>query len=448
MDLLLERSLKIGSPRGTEAGPARRPWWIPTFLGRVPPEVDSHMLDVLGAVAFALLFEEYDIAMLTSALRQISEDLQMQQDRLGLYLGIIRLGAIPAFFVIPFADRLGRRRVFIFATMVMGLLTFATAFTQGAAGFVVCQAMTRTFFVTGSAVAFVIVTEEFPAEHRGWGMGMLAALGAVGHGLAAATYSQIDRLPYGWRALYIMGLVPVLLVRFFQRHVPETERFAQQYALHSPVNNAEARGLCSGLGPLKTLAFSQPARALSIALTGFMLALATLPSFQFSGFFAQKEHGWSPAQYSLLVMGAGTIGVIANIHLGRLGDRHGRKIVGFMLLLEFPLAVALFYKGPSWCLYLAFCCMVFGAMGGRVILRGLAAELFPTAYRGAASGMFSVVETLGGASGLFLLNWYGVEEVSDLAHIITALASSVVLAGLILFSFPETSQRELEDICR
>ena len=48
--------------------------------------------------------------------------------------------------------------------------TLLTAFSQTSTQFVICQMITRTFFVAGSAIAFVMVAEEFPAPHRGWGI--------------------------------------------------------------------------------------------------------------------------------------------------------------------------------------------------------------------------------------------------------------------------------------
>ena len=147
----------------TDPPRARQPWWIPPFLGRVPAGVDAPRLSLLGAIALALFFEEYDLAMLTSALHRIAADLGMAETQFGLYLGIIRLGALPAFLVIPLADRFGRRRVFIATVVCTGLFTFFRAFSQTAAQFVVLQMLTRTGFITGSAVAFVMVAEEFPA---------------------------------------------------------------------------------------------------------------------------------------------------------------------------------------------------------------------------------------------------------------------------------------------
>jgi hypothetical protein len=46
--------------------------------------------------------------------------------------------------------------------------------------------------------------------------------------------------------------------------------------------------------------------------------------------------------------------------------------------------------------------MVFTNMASGVMLRALATELFPTAFRGAAGGTLALLETLGAVAWLFL----------------------------------------------
>ena len=108
--------------------------------------------------------------------------------------------------------------------------TFLTAFAQTPLQFVVVEMAARMFMLAGVAVAVVIIAEEFPSEHRGWGVGMAGALSATGYGLGAALFAAIDVLPYGWRALYAVGVVPLLLLPVLRREIHETSRFAEHHA--------------------------------------------------------------------------------------------------------------------------------------------------------------------------------------------------------------------------
>ncbi|MCP5056696.1 MAG: MFS transporter [bacterium] len=420
--------------------PAKRPWWILHFFGPMPAAVSERNVQVLGAVAFALLFEEYDLAMLTAALPQIAASLQMAETDFGLYLGIIRLGALPAFALIPFADRIGRRRIFLVTLAGTGIATLLTAFTVESWQFVACQMATRTFFVTGSAIAFVMIAEEFPADHRGWGIGVLGALGAAGHGVAMLLFSQIDLLPYGWRALYAFGVIPLLLLPWFRRRLPETERF-QRHA------DAQEGGSGSNysMAPLIGLVRDYPARTLGIVLGTFLSSVGLVAAFQFTGYFTQTVHGWSPTQYALMVGIGGALGIAGSVAGGRFADRFGRRRVGVTLLGSVPFWVAVFYNGPSWVLPIAWVGFVFGSSGGRVILRALSTELFPTSQRASASGMFAIFDALGGSVGLLIL-YFGSVAAGDFVELTTLLALTVLLSACVVLFFPETGRRELESI--
>jgi putative MFS transporter len=422
---------------------SRAPWWIPPFLGRVP-DLEPRLVRLLGLVALGLFFESYDISMLTAALKYIAGDLGMTEASLGGQLGLIRLGALPSVLLIPFIDRIGRRRVFLATIVGMSLATGGTAFTRTAEEFVVLQMLARPFLLTGAAVAVVIVAEEFPPEHRGWGLGMVGALSAIGHGLGAALFAVIEHLPYGWRALYVIGLAPLLLLPHFRREVRETARF------HRHAEARHARGDTTGalggwLEPLGRLARTHPRRALGIGAVAGLAALGDASVYQFTGYFTQTVHGWSPGQYSTMVIFAGAMGIGGNVVAGRLGDRIGRRIVGCASLAAYPLAAGLFYLGPGWTVPLAWTLIVFTGSAGWIIIRALSAELFPTSHRGTSAGWVALVQTLGWAAGLALVGM-ATEATGDLARAISTLAFAMLAAGLLLLFLPETRRRELEAI--
>lgn len=418
----------------------RNPWWIPPILGGVP-DIEPRLVSLLGLVALALFFEQYDNSMLTSALKHIAADLDIPPGQLGTFLGVVKLGSLPAFLIVPFADRFGRRRLFLLGVLLFSLGTLATAFAQTAVQFVAAQTVTRTFMTTASAVAFVIVTEEFPALHRGWAIGMLGALASCGNGLGAALFAAIDRLPYGWRSLYVVGLVPLFLVPLLRRRIPETDRFTVHRAAGAARD--QGGGLFRGwLQPLLNLARLYPGRALGIALVGGLMAIGEAAVFQFTAYFVLTVHGWSPGDFALMFILGGAVGIIGNIVAGRIGDRVGRRVVGFVFLSLFPLFAWLFYHGPGWSLPIAWALFVFCNTAGGVVVRAFSTELFPTSYRGTSAAWLSLIQTLGWALGLALVSLAG----GDLAVATSRIALVVLVAALALLALPETFRQELEAI--
>jgi MFS family permease len=415
------------------------PWWIFPFLGRVP-DVPPERIRLLGVIALALLFESYDQAMLTAALKQIAESFGVAESELGALLGRVHLGSVAAFLIVPFADVLGRRRVFLGSLVVVSVSTGLSGFARSPGEFEALQMLSRVFMVTCTATAFVMVTEEFPAEHRGWGIGILGALAAFGYGLGLLAFAAIDVLPFGWRSLYAAGLVPLLLLPLFRRRIPETRRFAEH------ADRRSATGAFAGWWrPMRALLVHHPARAALVGAIALLAVAGHGVGFSFAAYHVQTAHGWAPGQYTAMAVAAGLVGVVGHPWAGRMADTSGRRRVGLALLGGFPLLALAFYQGPGWALPFAWIGLTFTLTGGITILRALGSELFPTSARGTASGWLQLAEAVGRSGGLFAVAWATPAGASN-TPAISAIVFASLAAALLLRLLPETGGRELEEI--
>lgn len=415
------------------------PWWIPPYLFGRMPDVEKRLINLLGFVGLALLFENYDFSLLNAALKYIAADLHIDESELSFFAAIVRLGALPAFLIIPLADHIGRRKLFMIALCGMSFGTFCTAFSASQFQFIVFQVFSRTFMLTASATAIVFVTEEFPAERRGWGIGMLAAIGAIGHGFGALLFALVDYLPYGWRFLYCVGICPFLMLGLFLKNIPETARFSQQKRSATPVTVLIAQWFTPMVGLFRHF----PARAGTVMTMGMMASFGHNAVFLFIGYFVMTYHGWQPWQFSAMFFFCGALGIPGNVAAGYMADRYGRRLVGSCFLFAFPLLAWLFYTGPEYLLPFVWILMVFALMGGNVIIRALSTELFPTSMRGTAAGTLALMETIGAGSGLLILGMVATEQ-GELIGFIPTIALATLVAGVLLLFLPETSGQELE----
>jgi len=421
---------------------AYQPWWLRLlpFLGRIPEGVSRDQVRLLGAVALALLFENYDVSTLGNASKYIRASFELPQSEVGRLLAWVRLGALPAVLLVPFADHLGRRRLFLFCLVGSSLGTVLTAFTQTLVQFVAAQMIVRSCLIAGSAAAFVIVAEEFPAHRRGWAIGILGALALLGFGLGALLFSFIERLPFGWRALYLPGVVPLLLLPYFARRVPETQRFQQKQG-----NDTGAGGVVAWLRPFATLARHYPRRVTIVSAVAMLAAVGHATAHGLVGDYVLTDRGWDPERYSTLVIVGGAIGIVGNTVVGRLADRIGRRRLGFAVLAGFPPAAVAVYSSDGWLLAVCWIVLVFITTGGNTIVRALSTELFPTSSRSTAAGSLTLFETLGAVAGLYMVTALTPEGTS-IAGAVRFIVCTTLVGAVLVLLLPETARRELEDI--
>ncbi len=373
---------------------------MPPFLGRVPQDLERSHVSLLGLIALGLLFEQYDLSIINSAIKHI---------------------------------------MFLLALVGMSVLTLATAFVMTPLQYVLAQVAARAFLFTASVLGVVILVEEFPAQHRGWGLGMLVAISAFGYGIGTGLFAAVDSLPFGWRALYAIGVTPLVLLPQFRRRLAETARFRAQ--------SAEGAGTEGWLAPIVSLARTHPTRVAAVGTAAFLGAVGTIGVFQYLSPFVQTVHGWEPWQFSAMVIGGGFLGILGNVVAGRLSDRIGRRSVGFVAYALYPAAAYAIYHGESHSLVLAWIALTFFGTAGDVVMRALSSEVFPTSHRSTAMGFMILLQSLGWSVGLVLIS-AGAGTGREVASMVSVISLTLSFGAFAFLFVPESGRRELEEVAR
>jgi len=142
------------------------------------------------------------------------------------------IGAPPgALFWGVLGDRIGRRTVFIWSAVTISLATGIMVFTPGPDAFIpgwLFLAIFRVFVGLGNAGIYAIdlplVQEFIPAYKRGWVSALVTTMLPAGGMLAGFVSWQLLPL-VGWRGLFLVGLVPLVLVFMIRYWVPESPRW-------------------------------------------------------------------------------------------------------------------------------------------------------------------------------------------------------------------------------
>jgi MFS family permease len=406
------------------------------FLGRTPP-FTKRQRRVFWIASTAGFFDQYDRALLSLALKQIQSGLKIAESHIGPMLSVIRLGYLLSLLMTPFADVFGRRRLLLYTVVGYTIFTGLIAIAPGERTFVAFEIIARAFAGAEAAIAMVIVAEEVDAAYRGWAIGLLASVSSIGYGLAAIVFAFINVIPYGWRGMYAIALIPLVVIIPLRRVLPESARFEKEKLEGlKPVKIWE---------PVARLYTAYPRRLVMMLSISFLSNMGGNASGFLFPKFLQDAHHWSPGNVSSLFFFGGAVGIVGSIIAGRMSDRFGRRVMGTAFLFLAPLFTIWMYTASGWSIVPAWVLGTFFDFAGSMILSAYSAELFPTSYRSTAGSALAIAGTTGGALGLFfegvLYNLTG-----SLPRAVCYLTVFWMIAPAILWFFPETSGRELEEI--
>ncbi|HEV3281443.1 MAG TPA: MFS transporter [Acidimicrobiales bacterium] len=350
---------------------------------------------------------------------------------LGLGLAVVRLASLGGLPVAGLADRIGRRRVMLFACGLGLALTAVSALGPGFWWFVVIFALGRPFLSAAAAIAQVQAAEQTRSGGRASAVALVAAGYAVGAGLTAVVYGLAGGT-IGYRGILVMAVLPLVALPFLSHSVTETGRFEASAAAGTvalPVVGAVAR-------PYRR-------RLFLVAAVAFSLAVITGPSNTFVFAYAQNIEGFPGIALSGMVVAAGLLG-LGGLLAGRwLADRVGRRPTATGSMLCIGASGVLCYSGNRASLVLGYLAGITAAGVFAPAAGAFANELFPTAVRSSVAGWNVAASVIGAGVGLVAFG-----AVADVGHrfgpaALVTFLPAMCLSGLI-YLLPETLGHEPE----
>jgi putative MFS transporter len=390
-----------------------------------------------ATVCTAGFFNNYDGALLSLALEQIQRGLKISEAMLPRMASLITLGCLFAPLITSQADRRGRRTLLLATIALFSLLSGLTAFAWNAPSFVVLKFLTVTFSAAEGSIAMVMLVEEVNAEVRGLAVGLLGAISAGGFGLAALGFALIRVFPFGWRGLFALAFIPLLLIVPLWRLLPESSRYE---------STAKAMGRRGFFDPFRMLYRSYPGRFMMVAAVMFLNAMGGTPGGLLQSKYMQEIHGWTPANVSTLILTGGAIGILGNVVAGNLSDQIGRRLLGVITLIVAPVMWTVFFNSSGNIMVASWVLSLFAQTAASTILNAYSAELFPTSHRSTAESTIAVAGTLGGSAGLILESWIYGRVGNHWRAVSWLMLASVAAAITVAIFFPETASAELDSI--
>ncbi|MET0286622.1 MAG: MFS transporter [Polyangiales bacterium] len=385
---------------------------------------------LLGVATF---FEGYEYVALSQLLPSLREAFALGEGQAGVLLSVIGASSLLAYVLIRRADVVGRKPMLAITVAGYTLTSILCALAQDVWQFGAAQFLARAFLFAEYALCMVYIAEEFPADRRGFAVGVMQGLASLGSIICAGVVPMLLKTPLGFRAVYLVGAVPLLLMTWLRRQVRETERFAQL-----PKAKRE--------DPFAIFRTAYRGRVLLLALINGLTLVCTYLAVTYWKEFALQERGFDHAMAAraLMIAALGSLPLV--FFSGRLLDGVGRRY-GALIVLGTASASVLtaFSAHDFWLLTVGLTGSIFGASAVLPVLNTLTLELFPTAMRADAYGWsYNLLGKLGYILGPLVVG-YGAER-WGYGPVLSAITICPLLAIALIFAkLPETKGKELEE---
>ena len=356
-----------------------KPQTRPAFS--LPRDVTPAERHTLIAGGLGWLLDAMDVMLFSLIVGYLLREFSMDKRTAGFLNSLTLIASAIGGFLFGFlADRIGRVRALMLSILVYSLSSAACAFAH------TISQLAYFRFILGLGMggewttAAALIAETWRAEHRGKALGLMQSAYAIGEAVAALVVAIV--LPhYGWRTVFLVGVLPALAVFWIQAKVPEPELWKQRARLASrPKLTSLLRGetLRNGIIATTMNAF---------AMFGYWGLFIWIPGY-LSLPVEQGGRGLSLTKTTtfFLVLCAGKW--LGYALFGFFADVYGRKRPYFAYLVIAALLVPIYglVHTAFWLLVLGPLVGFFG-IGFFSGFAAIASEIFPGEIRATAMGL-------------------------------------------------------------
>jgi putative sialic acid transporter len=383
------------------------------------------------------MLDAFDVMLYALVLKALIPDLGLTTGMAGALGSLTLLASAAGGLLFGFvADRYGRTRALMASVLIYSVFTAACGLAQTVAQLAVFRVLLGIGMGGEWASGAALVSETWPAEHRGKALGFMQSAWAIGYGAAAVVTGLIMPV-WGWRGVFFVGILPAFFTLWVRRRVEEP---AIWRASRDKPASARAR-------------FTDIFRGGMLRLTLAVTIMNAFTMFAWWGF-----NLWLPGYLSLPVSSGG-IGLSTEtmsafivamqvgmwfgyVTFGFISDAIGRKrayvfytVTAALLIFVYisvRVPLALLALGPFVAFFATGYFSGFGAV---------TAEIYPTDIRATAQGFTYNIGRIASAAAPWIVGTLAQTRGFSFALSLTSVA--FLLAAVTWIWIPETRGRKL-----
>jgi len=120
------------------------------------------------------------------------------------------------------ADRIGRKKALMLTVLLFSVCSGLSGLAQNLAQLAVARTILGLGMGGEWAAGALLVSEAWPARHRGKAVGIMQGGWAIGYIVAAIAAAVV--LPvFGWRVMFFLGILPALFILWVRSKVDESQ---------------------------------------------------------------------------------------------------------------------------------------------------------------------------------------------------------------------------------
>jgi len=318
-----------------------------------------------------------DFFLVTFVLIPIGHDFGQSIPKVAFAITLtLMMRPVGAFIFGLLGDKFGRRIPLMGDIIFYSVMELLTAFAPNFTVFLILRALFGIGMGGEWGLGASLAMESLPTQTRGLFSGILQQGYAVGYLLAALVY-WIVFPHFGWRGLFVTGLLPAFLVIYIRARVPE-----------SPVWQRDR--ICGERSPMKMSIFVKQHGAL------FIYAALLMTAFNYMSHgtqdlyptYLEKQRGFGVSAKSMISIVYATGAISGGAVMGFLSQQWGRRRVIILSAICGMLLIPLWIFAPTTALLImggfSIQFMVQGAWG---VVPVHLNELSPPEFRGTFPGL-------------------------------------------------------------
>lgn len=294
---------------------------------------------VMWASIIGYAMDGLDVLILSFAMAAIVSEFGLTLGEGGLIATYTLIGTVLGGYLFGiFADYYGRVHTFSLTIIIFSIFTGACAFADNVTHLNILRFLAGLGLGGEYGIGMTLVSETWPAAKRARATAGVA-MGWQAGAVLAAILAAVVLPDYGWRGLFLVGVVPALLAAWARHGIKEPPMWVKRKEMKKELAARKERGETltaeeeeqleeAKKFPLAHL-FASPSKTVTT------LSLTVMTSVQNFGYYGimvwlpmilLKEHGLTTKSMSGWMI-VTVIGMIAGIYVfGYLCDRLGRKV--------------------------------------------------------------------------------------------------------------------------